>query len=83
MDTEHRPAPIEVPIQSLDQETLQVLIEEFVLREGTDYGAVEVSLAAKVRQVLAQLEKGDAKLFFEPETESITLVMSKSVRTEN
>ena len=67
-------SPIEVPIQALDDVILMRIIEEFVLREGTDYGAQEISLEKKTAQVLKQLEKGDVKIFFDPESESINLV---------
>ena len=67
-------SPVEVPIQALDDVILLRIVEEFVLREGTDYGAEEVSLENKTAQVLKQLEKGDVKIFFDPETESINLV---------
>ena len=35
--------PIEVPREKISGEILSALIEEFILREGTDYGAVEVT----------------------------------------
>ena len=65
--------PIEVPLSAVPADTLRAIIEEFVLREGTDYGAVEAQLATKIDQVLAQLKRGDAKLYFDPESESVTL----------
>ncbi|MDU3718311.1 MAG: YheU family protein, partial [Klebsiella michiganensis] len=37
-----------IPWQDLDPETLDNLIESFVLREGTDYGEHERSLTDKV-----------------------------------
>jgi len=33
-----------IPWQDIAPETLENLIREFVLREGTDYGTVEISL---------------------------------------
>ena len=36
-----------IPWQSLKEETLINLIESFILREGTDYGAEELSLSEK------------------------------------
>lgn len=46
-----------IPWQDIAPETLENLIREFVLREGTDYGAVEISLQNKIDQVKTQLEK--------------------------
>ena len=42
-------------------------------REGTDYGAQEVSLETKVVQVLHQLDAGTAMLVYDEETESCTI----------
>ena len=51
-----------IPWQDLDPETLDNLIESFVLREGTDYGEHERSLADKVADVKQQLKRGEAVL---------------------
>lgn len=66
--------PIEIGATQLDSETLNNLIKEFVLREGTDYGVNEVALETKTEQVRKQILKRDVQIFFEPETESINLV---------
>lgn len=77
MDSENTPKPVEIPVSSIDRETLTDIVEQFVLREGTDYGAVEVTLSKKVEQILKQLDKGDTKLYFDPETESVTLIKAR------
>ena len=64
---------IEVPLAQLAPETLQSLLESFVLREGTDYGAQEVSLATKVSQVLRQLQRREARIVFDPVTETVDI----------
>lgn len=64
---------IEVPVASLSAETLNAVIESFILREGTDYGSVEVSLETKIRQVRTQIEKRDVILVFDIESETVTL----------
>ena len=63
-----------IPWQSLDPDTLDNLIEYFVLREGTDYGEEEASLATKVAQVRNQLERGEALLEYSEEHESVTII---------
>ncbi|WP_460549631.1 YheU family protein, partial [Geodermatophilus aquaeductus] len=45
-----------IPWQDLAPETLDSLIESFVLREGTDYGEHERSLEQKVADVRRQLK---------------------------
>jgi hypothetical protein len=49
------------------------VIESFVLREGTDYGEREFSLEQKVAQVRTQLERGQARILFDPESNTVTL----------
>jgi uncharacterized protein YheU (UPF0270 family) len=50
-------------------------MEAFVLREGTDYGPTEFSLDQKVAHVFRQLERKEAQIMFDPNTESVTLVV--------
>lgn len=68
------PPPIEIPASQLDEETLFSLIQEFVLREGTDYGAQEILLETKVNQVRRQLERKDVGIYFDPATETVNLI---------
>ena len=44
-----------IPYQQLDKDTLNNLIEAFVLQEGTDYGEQEKSLEEKVNDVYKSL----------------------------
>ncbi|CAK4070675.1 YheU family protein [Vibrio sp. MarTm2] len=62
-----------VPWQDIAPETLENLIREFVLREGTDYGAVEVSLQSKIDQIKKQLESGDAVVVFSELHETVDI----------
>ena len=63
-----------VPHHKLSAEVLQALIEDFVTREGTDYGLHGCSLAQKHAAVLRQLETGEACILFDADSESVTLV---------
>ena len=67
--------PIEVPHTLLSPDALLGLVESFILREGTDYGAREFTHEQKVAQVMAQLARGEARIVFDPETESVTLLV--------
>lgn len=62
-----------IPWQTLDPNTLQNIIEYFVLREGTDYGQSEKSLAQKVDDVRCQLEQGTAILVWSELHETIDI----------
>jgi uncharacterized protein YheU (UPF0270 family) len=65
--------PVEVPHHLLSPDALRSVVEAFVLREGTDYGAREFSHEEKVQQVLEGLARGEVQILFDPETESVTL----------
>ena len=73
MDAEER-EPIEVPAAALSAEALRAVVEEFVSRDGTDYGREERSLEDKVRDVLRQLTRGEAKIMFDPEARTTHIV---------
>lgn len=57
-----------IPHEQLSREALQNLIEEFVTRDGTDYGADEIPLTRKTRQVLEQLQRGEVVILFDEES---------------
>ena len=63
-----------VPFDSIDEETLQSLVESFVLREGTDYGEVEISLQEKVDQIIEQLRSGNIVIEYSEEHESVNII---------
>ena len=79
METD-RPEPIVIPHRDLSAEALRGVLESFVLREGTDYGEREVSLDAKVAQVLRQLERGEAQIIFDATLQSVDIVVAKPSR---
>jgi uncharacterized protein YheU (UPF0270 family) len=72
--------PIEIPYSTLSEQALRGLVEYFVLREGTDYGTHTYSLAEKVEQVMTQLQRGEAQILFDAETESVTIVPSSRAK---
>jgi len=63
--------PIVVPYAELSPDALAGVIESFVLREGTDYGERDVPFETKVLQVRRQLERREAEIVFDPNTESV------------
>lgn len=69
-----------IPWQQLDPDTLTNLIEAFVLREGTDYGEQERSLAQKVADVRRQLERGDVVLLWSELHETINIMPRSEFR---
>ncbi|HAR33914.1 MAG TPA: cytoplasmic protein [Desulfobacter sp.] len=65
-----------IPYDQLSPEALQGVVEEFVTRDGTDYGEVEVPLETKIAQVMAQIKFGKAVIVFDQETDSTTILRS-------
>lgn len=63
-----------IPWQDIAPETLENLIETFVLREGTDYGESERSLAQKVDDVKRQLQRGEAVVVWSELHETVNIM---------
>lgn len=63
-----------IPWKELDSDTLDNLIESFVLREGTDYGEQERSLEQKVKDVRRQLNSGEAVLVWSELHETVNIM---------
>jgi uncharacterized protein YheU (UPF0270 family) len=72
--------PIVVPYTQLSPAALAGVIESFVLREGTDYGERDVPFETKVLQVRTLLERREAEIVFDPNTETIDIVVRKPAR---
>jgi uncharacterized protein YheU (UPF0270 family) len=66
--------PIEISIDDISPEAVQGIIENFILREGTDYGLVNVPFEKKVAQIRSQLKRGEIKIIYDPASESVTLI---------
>ena len=67
-----------IPYQQLDEITLNNIIEQYILREGTDYGEIELSLQEKTLQLLAQIKRGDIYIIYSELEESVTLISQHS-----
>ncbi|MBW2426602.1 MAG: YheU family protein [Deltaproteobacteria bacterium] len=82
---------VELDPEQLSPGALRGLIEEFVTREGTDYGAggatveaePEWSLEEKVTQVYRQLSSGEARVVFDLESESASIVPLRTLEQGN
>jgi uncharacterized protein YheU (UPF0270 family) len=76
-----------IPHSQISPEALQGLIEEFVTRDGTDYGEFEISLAQKVKQVEHQLKRGELVIVFDAASESVSILTRQDasliIPTEN
>jgi len=73
--------PIVIPHTELSPDALTGVIESFVLREGTDYGERDVPFETKVLQVRGQLDRREAEIVFDPNTETVGIVVRKPGRS--
>jgi uncharacterized protein YheU (UPF0270 family) len=73
------PPGIELLIDALSPEALRGLVEEFVTRDGTDYGSIERGVDEKIRDVIQQLENGEARIVFDPESETANIVLTRKL----
>lgn len=63
-----------IPHRELSEEALQGVIEDFVTRDGTDYGEEEIPLAVKVAQVKRLLDSGHYRIVYDPGLQTVTLM---------
>lgn len=70
---------IELSPDQLSPEALRGLVEEFVSREGTDYGHADRSLESKVAAVHRQLENGEARIVFDLASETASIVATREL----
>jgi uncharacterized protein YheU (UPF0270 family) len=71
---------VQVPLNRLSEDVLQALLEEFASRDGTDYGAVELTLEQKAGNLRRQLEKEEVAILFDTESEQWDLVAADQLQ---
>lgn len=69
-----------IPWQALSAEALQGLVEEFVTRDGTDYGAIETALATRVEQVKRALQRGELVVVYSEAHEQANIMPAEQLR---
>jgi uncharacterized protein len=69
-----------IPFGKLSEEALHGVIEEFVTRDGTDYGLVEPEPEQKIERVLRQLKKGDAFIVYDEATMTTNIVRKEDFK---
>lgn len=72
--------PVVVPHTDLSADALRGVIESFVLREGTEYGERDFTLDEKLTHVIHQLERGEAQIMFDPQSNSVDIVVSRKLK---
>lgn len=69
-----------IPFQELSPEALRGVVEEFVTRDGTDYGEFEIALETKIQQILNQLHAGKIVIMFDPKSETCNIIPSGEIK---
>ena len=72
---------VQIPVDALSRRALDGLIEEFVTRDGTDYGNEEHSLDDKKDAVRRQLDCGEIVIVFDLETETSNIISKDDLRS--
>jgi|TARA_B100001971_G_scaffold66239_2_gene60978 hypothetical protein len=68
-----------IPWQSLSKDALRGVLEDFVTREGTEYGAQEVNLERKVAQVEQQLVKKEVVIVFDAKSDTCSIISASDL----
>ena len=68
-----------IPIEQLPKETLFAIIENYILREGTEYGEHDVDLSVKIAQVHQQLQQGSAVLVYSELHETVNIMAKEEL----
>lgn len=72
-----------VPHTSLSAEALAGVVDEFITREGTDYGHQEFPLEKKRQQVMRAIAQGQVLIVFDVEAEAVTLISKDESSSQN
>ena len=59
-----------IPYSELSEQALHALIEDFVTRDGTDYGQVEMSMQDKAAQLLSLLKTDELVITYNEHTQT-------------
>lgn len=71
-----------IPWQNLSEQALSGIIEEFIMREGTDYGIEEVSLERKKQDLLNQLKAGQVVIVYSELHETVNMMLAEEFNAD-
>ena len=74
MSHDHCEAGVDVPYEQIDKATLNRLLQEFVTRDGADWGDAGCSLEEKCEQVLRQLKAKEVKIVFDLKSQTANII---------
>lgn len=68
-----------IPLDSLSTDTLNAIIESFVLTEGTEYGSEDIPLEEKMAQVKEQLVQKSAVLVYSELHQTVNILPADQI----
>lgn len=71
-----------IPYSELSEQALHALIEDFVTRDGTDYGLDEMSRQEKAAHLFALLKTGDLLITYNEDTQTCGLVTREEYKKQ-
>ena len=71
-----------IPWQDLSKQALDGIIEEFIMREGTDYGVEEVSHERKKQDLLNQLNSGHVVIVYSELHETVNMMLAEEFKSK-
>ncbi len=74
---DHHETGVEVPYERINPETLRNMIQEFVTRDGADWGDAGCTLEDKYQQVLQQLRTRRVKVVFDLTAQTANIVVCR------
>lgn len=69
-----------IPYSQISAESLHALIEDFITRDGTDYGQNEMSMLEKAAHLLTLLKTGKLMITYHDDTQTYGLVTREEVK---
>lgn len=69
-----------VPYDKLSEDVLLNLMKSFIERDGTDYGAQELSEETKLKRLKKSLQQKRSYISYDPDTESLSIISDKEAK---
>lgn len=69
-----------VPYDKLSEDVLLNLMKSFIERDGTDYGAQELSEETKLNRLKKSLQQKRSYISYDPDTESLSIISDKEAK---
>ena len=74
---------IQIPPERLDRDVYVSVLEEYINREGTDYGIRELSMNEKMNNLMVLVDRGEVLIVFDPANESCTVMTREDLVRES